>query len=794
MPALASHRHNLPAQASSFIGREQELEEIARLLRRHRLVTLTGPGGTGKTRLALRAAEAELDHFADGVWLVELAPLRTPELVLDTIAKAVAAPDVTSVSPIEVLAAVLSHRRLLLLLDNCEHLLAECAHVVADLLARCPSVAVLATSREPLTINGEAVLRVPPLRLPDRTQAIEHDHLLDYDGVRLFVERAQAAEPSFHLTSISAPPVIEICRRLDGIPLALELAAVRVRGMGVAYLGARLDDRFRLLTGGDRTGEPRQRTLAALVDWSYELLAERERVVLRRLCVFVGGFVAAAAEAVCVGDYDGAEGRGALTADAVLDDLTRLVDKSLVQLDQETGRYRLPESIHLYGRERLTAAGETAYIGRQHFVYFLRLTEDGAALVGGPDQEGWFTRLEQDHDNFRAALSEALQAGRADEAARLALGLWQFWQTHTYQREGLRWLEQVVALDATDAATPVPAALRPQLFNALGSLAHRTHQFDRATAYHAEALRLWSAAGDRAGMALALLDIGWQHFDQVEIEQATQRSAEGLALAESIGDQRLIARGLMISSLANIEAGNLAGVIPALERSLAIWRALRDMENLGSTLAVLAGAYQRNREFERAKAPLAEAARLHVRLGSHGNRISTIIGLMHQATGAADGPEKARDAARAIGVVKAWEAMTTVAPSPWWSSALARKTIEKIVRLLGPEVYVQAIDEGSNLTTAGYLALVDRITAPDPRAGDAPPAPPMPASGPHTDLTPREREVLRLVAQGLTNAQVAQELTVTPRTVNAHLTAIYAKLRVTARSGAIRYAIGHQLD
>jgi predicted ATPase len=425
MTSVASRRDNLPAQVSSFIGRERELEEMARLLRQHRLVTLTEPGGTGKTRLALRVGEAALEHFPDGVWLTELAPLTSPELVIDTIAKAISGPDLSPVSPLETLATFLSRKRLLLLLDNCEHLLDACAHIVASLLARCPTVTVLATSREPLAIGGEAVLRVPPLGLPDPAPALDQSHLLASDAVRLFVERAQDAEPSFRLTSVSAAPVVEICRRLDGIPLALELAAGRVRGMGVAYLSARLDDRFHLLTGGDRTGEPRQRTLAALIDWSYELLPAREQVVLRRLGIFRGGFSAEAAEAVCAGDYDdshdnevdaGARARaprpGALPANAVRDDLTRLVDKSLVQLDQESGRYRLLETIHLYGRERLAAAGETNFISRQHFVFYLQLAEDGAALVGGPGQQVWFSRLEQEHDNFRAALGWAIQVGR----------------------------------------------------------------------------------------------------------------------------------------------------------------------------------------------------------------------------------------------------------------------------------------------------------------------------------------------------------------------------------------------
>lgn len=795
---LPTHRSNLPADVSSFIGREHELEEIARLLQQHRLVTLTGPGGTGKTRLALRAAAAELDQFPDGVWLVELAPLIRPELVVETVAKVLRVP-VDAEQPLaETLEAFLSRKRVLLVLDNCEHLLDECARLVANVLAQCPSLTVLATSREPMGIGGERVLRVPPLSLPAQTDLSSAERLLDYDGIRLFVERAQAAEPSFHLSDVTAASVAEICRRLDGIPLAIELAAIRVRGMGVAYLGARLDDRFRLLTNGDRTGEPRQRTLHALVDWSYSLLPERERVVLRRLCNFTGSFAAEAAETICAGEYAGEHGQLEVTPDAVFDDVLRLVDKSLVHLDQETGRYRLLETIRLFGLGRLDESGETNFISRQHFVYYLQLVEDGAALIGGPGQEAWYRRLEHEHDNFRAALNLAILAGRSDEAARMALGLWKFWRTHTYQREGLRWLEQILALDET---SPLPADLRPRVFNALGVLAHAAHHFDRATAYHAEALRLWTAEGDRAGMAQAILDIGWQRFDEVDLGQAKQRASESLALAEICGDKRLIASARLLDAVARTaftreaaeDTGDLGGVVSSLERSLVLWRELGDTNSLASTLAVLGSAYERLGEYERTKPLLAESAHLHMSAGSYGDLIGTLVGLLFLAAYTSDQPAMALDTARILGFMQAWEEATSVSPSPWRVSPPHLQIIETVTRVLGPESFAQAFAEGKSLPTAGFLALVDRITA--PAVSVASPLPPASsvARAPHDDLTPREREVLRLVARGLTNAQVARELTVTPRTVNAHLTAVYGKLGVTARGGAIRYAIDHHL-
>lgn len=788
MPTLQS---NLPAHVSSFIGRASELAEIARLLHAQRLVTLTGPGGTGKTRLAIHAAALALDQFPNGVWLVELAPLPGPELVVETIAKALRAPATGERDPLEELGAFLRAKRLLLVLDNCEHLLGECARVVANLLASCPELVVLATSREPLMITGEQVLRVPPLDLPTPTEPLDVERLLDHDGIRLFVERARAAEPSFRLSSVTAPAVVEICRRLDGIPLALELAAMRVRGMGVAHLGARLDDRFRLLTSGDRTSEPRQRTLYAAVDWSYSLLSERERIVLRRLGVFAGDFSLKAAEAVCVDAETSARGGSPVTAESMLDDLTRLVDKSLVQFDQDTALYRLLETIRWYCLERLDEAGETNYVNRQRFVHYLKLAEEGAALIGGPGQEAWFVQLEQEHDNFRVALNWAIQAGRTDEAARLALGLWKYWHTRAYHREGLRWLQQISALDATN---PLPDSMRPQLFNALGVLSHSAGRFDEAMTYQTEALRLWAAADDHAGIAQANIDIAWHYFDQIQLDKARLYADESVAIAERLGDEKLLASALLIRSILATESGRLDGVIPTLERCLAIWRKLGDLDSQASVLSTLGSAYQRDGDLERSKPFIAEAVRLYIRLGAYGEMIGALVGLHFLSALTAENQEQTFDAARVIGLMKAWEQTMYNAPSPWWESEKEQDLHSRLVEKIGPEGVEQGVAEGRGMTTPDLLALAERITAPaQPAAAPALPpsreAPEMTQAG----LTPRELEVLRLVAKGLTNAQVAQELIITPRTVNAHLTAIYAKLGVASRSGAIRYAVERKL-
>jgi non-specific serine/threonine protein kinase len=793
---LSAPTHNLPAHISSFIGRASELAEIARLLGERRLITLTGPGGAGKTRLALQAAGQALDQFSGGVWLIALASLARPELVIETALKTLRALEIGESTPLDRLGVVIGQRRMLLVLDNCEHLVDESARVAAALLAACPSLVILATSREPLMIGGEMALRVPPLGLPTAQSAADTDpeRLLAHDSIHLFVERARATEPSFRFSRVTAPAVVEICQRLDGIPLALELAAMRVRGMGVAHLCARLDDRFRLLTSGDRAGEPRQRTLLAAVDWSYDLLTARERALMRRLGVFAGAFTLQAVEAVCA-ESATSEGEGgamsAMSAASTLDDLTRLVDKSLVQFDQETGLYRLLETIRQYCLERLDEAGETAFIQRQRFAWYLHRAEAGAARLGGPDQQAWTAQLEREHDNYRGALTWAIEAGRTDEAARLALGLAVFWRKRVYQREGLRWLQQILALDATN---PLPDALRPEVYHALGSLAHMAARFEEGTAYHAEALRLWTDAGDQAGVARARLGIARQLFDEARLPEALAHADASLDIAERLGDERLLANALMFHSVIAMESGRQEGVIPALERAIALWRALGDQDGLAVCLGDLGNAYQRAGDFERSKPYLAEAVRLQAQVGSYSELIGMLVGLHVLSAMTAETPEQGLDAARVMGYMKAWERTMYDTTSPWWESDLEQGLRTRLVALIGPDGLERGIDEGLHLTPDTFLALAERVTAPaHPAELATSPAPPTAHGTPVAGLTPREIEVLRLVAQGLTNAQVARELVVTSRTVNAHLTAIYAKLGVTSRSGAIRYAVERRL-
>jgi len=428
--ARAAAAANGPALAatvplSSFVGRERELQELKRLLSSTRLLTLTGPGGVGKTRLALEVARnlRSGEVFADGVWLAGLAPLADAALLPQTTAAALGIREEPGRAVLETLQESLRARRLLLVLDNCEHLVGACAELADALLHACPLLTILATSREALNIAGETVWPVPPLSVPAQAETWSPDGLLRLEAVRLFVERARTAVPRFALSDANAAAVAEICTRLDGLPLAIELAAARIRLLGPDQIAARLGDRFRLLSRGARTAIPRHQTIGALVDWSYELLPEDEQTLFCRVGVFAGDWSLEAAEAV--------GGGGGIEPSAVLDLLGRLVDKSLVeaQLPNPRGmvRYRLLETLREYALERLTAETTLAAARHRHARYFLELVERADARLWAGDDAGAVSRIEPEYDNVRAALRHFLATGEAECAARLAGALGTFW-------------------------------------------------------------------------------------------------------------------------------------------------------------------------------------------------------------------------------------------------------------------------------------------------------------------------------------------------------------------------------
>jgi predicted ATPase/class 3 adenylate cyclase len=439
LKSLNAFSHNLPVQLTSFVGREKEIAAAKQLLATTRLLTLTGPGGTGKTRLALQIAAEVLPDFPDGAWLVELAPLADPAYVLPALAAVFELRELPG-RPLSVLVTdYLRGKTLLLLLDNCEHLIETCAQLADDLLHACPNVKIIVSSRESIGLSGETVYRVPSLTLPD-APAAALEALSQCEAVRLFVERAQAAQPRFALSANNAPAVAAICRRLDGIPLALELAASRVKVLSVEQIATRLDDRFRLLVGGSRTALPRQQTLRAMIDWSYDLLPKDERQELRLLSVFAGGWSLEAAEAV-----------GA--SPDVLGVLAQLINKSLVTMDEfdAQARYHLLETVRQYAREKLLEAAEGENVRNRHLDFFLHLTEAAEPKLIGSEMIACLDQLEVEQDNLRAALEWALEKNPL-AALRLAAVLYMFWGRRTSLIEGLNWV--VTALARAEAAPP----------------------------------------------------------------------------------------------------------------------------------------------------------------------------------------------------------------------------------------------------------------------------------------------------------------------------------------------------
>jgi predicted ATPase/class 3 adenylate cyclase len=556
--------NNLPVQLTRFIGREHEKVEVRKLLSSTRFLTLTGSGGAGKTRLALQVAAEVLEVFRDGAWLVELAALSDPSLVPRAVASALDVPEQPGRGLTETLANTLRGKSVLVILDNCEHLVAACAHLTDALLRTCPNLRILATSREGLGVTGETTWRVPSLSVPDPQRLPPLDLFVQYEAVRLFTDRAVAGEPQFALTSSNAPAVAQVCHRLDGIPLALELAAARVKVLAVEQIAARLDDRFRLLTGGSRTALPRHQTLRAAMDWSYDLLAQNERAVLRRLSVFAGGCTLEAAEAVCSGD--------GVDASEVLDLLTQLVDKSLVVMETrgEEARYRLLETVRQYARDRLLASGEAPEVRTRHRAWYLDLAERAETRIHGPEETMWLDRLEEEHDNLRAALGWSSTEEKDTEIRlRLVAALFEFWNAHTHWGEGRKLLETALAGSRDRKSTTRVRALWGE-----GRLAWRQSDYGRSMALFEESLALAGELGDQKGVAMALYGRGLVTTWQGDFDAATVLFEESLELSRKLGDKWFMAVVLAQMGWAARRKGNYAKAVALCEESLAMFRSL----------------------------------------------------------------------------------------------------------------------------------------------------------------------------------------------------------------------------
>ncbi|MBI5304075.1 MAG: tetratricopeptide repeat protein [Chloroflexi bacterium] len=631
--------NNLPGQLTSFIGRERELTEVKQMLVASRLVTLIGAGGIGKTRLAVQAAAESLELFNDGAWHVELALISDPLLVPHAIASALNLREETGKPLLNALADYLRARNLLLVLDNCEHLNEPVAQLAETLLQVCPRMQIIASSRVALGIAGERIFRVPSLAMPDMNNASPIESLAQNESVRLFLDRAKTAQPTFALNEQNAALLAQICARLDGIPLAIELAAARAKVLSPEEILARLSDRFHLLTGGSRSALPRQQTLRAMMDWSYGLLDDRERALFRRLSVFAGGWTLEAAELVVADEQT-------VPRPDVVDLLTRLVDQSLVlsERQDEDTRYRMLETIRQYAQGKLFDSEEANRLRHLHCAYFLTFAQAADSLLRGPQQVEWLNRLEREHDNLRAALGWALEGEAEEIPVRLSGALWRFWLTRGYLSEGQRWLTSALA-KAEAASAPASLALAKALDGA-GMMALVQRDLDRAESSFEAALKMFRKLGNKKGMGVALNSLGSIAQDHADYERAQTMFATALELHRALGDRWGIASALNNLGLVALNQGDLPRAQKYFEESREARRVLGDKQGIASALSNLCVVALHAREYAKVNELGAESVALFREVG---NRRGVAAVYTNQGRAAL----YASDAARAFALLSA---------------------------------------------------------------------------------------------------------------------------------------------
>ena len=606
LKSLSNFRQNLPVQLTSFIGRDRERRTVRALIDSNRLVTLVGSGGCGKTRLATQVGSDLLEEFPDGVRFVDLAPLTDASLVVDAIAEAVDVKSEQSVATIDALVRSLEGTKTLIVVDNCELVTRACAHAVSGLLRSGESVRILATSREPLGLAGEMKWRVPPLSLPDAAASI--DEITRCEAVQLFLDRAAAARPGFTITPANAGPITEICRTLEGMPLAIELAAARTKALTPPEISDRLSDRFRLLTGG----RGRHQTLRSTIDWSYDLLSESERKLFRRLSVFAGGFDLGAAEAVWA-DGD------------PLDHIEQLVDKSLVTVEQLTDeklRYRLLETLRQYAAERLIEAGEEEDARARHFIHYLKLAEH-ACRQRIEDEAASLAGLEVDHDDFRASLAWARSYPK--KLLRLASALGWFWHLRSHYHEGRAWLEEAVRLNPEEDSPEKARALW-----ALSMILNWQGDIAAARPLAEQSLELWKASEDPLELALALESIGWSHFAASNYSEALRSMEECVESYRKLGSAKLITRGRVAVGQMLAALGDVERTDPLARETLAEGRAQGEPKFVHFSLHYLADCALWRGDAENAVQLYGESLRAAL---DYGNEMETATEMQGMAMG-----------------------------------------------------------------------------------------------------------------------------------------------------------------
>jgi predicted ATPase/DNA-binding CsgD family transcriptional regulator/tetratricopeptide (TPR) repeat protein len=774
------------------------------------LVTLTGTGGVGKTRLAMEVAATVSSDFADGICFVTLAPLNDPALVVSTLAQAFGLREQASQPLLDGLKDYLHEKQLLLLLDNFEQIISA-APVVVELLMMAPALKVLVTSRASLHLSGEHEFVVPPLSLPDLRDLPSLDRLTHFEAVRLFVERARAVKTDFSLTEENAAAIAAICHQLDGLPLAIELAAGRSKLLSPQALLPRLRNRLKLLVGGARDLPSRQQTLRKTITWSYDLLDQNEKSLFRRLAVFVGGCTLAAAEAVCATS-------GGLEGD-MLDSVAGLVDQSLLrQVEQADGepRFLMLETIREYALERLAASGEAEAPGRQHATFFLRLCEEAEPKMRSGEQSTWSKRLEVEHDNLRAALRWTLEQREAEMGLRLAGALFPFWRSCNHSREGRGWLEQVLAQPGANART---AARAKALFGA-GAMAFFHGDYPEAQLLLEESVsigRELGAAGKR-NLAHALTTLGQVALFQGNPTTARELAGEGARLFKEVGEAWGTALALLHLGRAAVESGDLAAARSLLEESAALFRVSGDQQRLALPVDMLGMVALRQGDYDAARTQFKEALAVVQEMGDaqfmadallHLGTVALRMGNAHESAalyqqslalyrgqgykdGIAEGlaglaevasltgqPERA---ARLCGAVEALRESSHTSLPPLRRAAYDR-IVEGIRTRLDDAAFAEALAQGRAIPLEQTISFALSLPPSQPLS-------PRRALQQQLDgLTEREREVARLVAHGKSNRAIADQLVVGVSTVEAHITHIFTRLGFSSRTQIAAWAI-----
>lgn len=778
--SMVSSTSNLPQQLTSFVGRERELAEVARLLQTTRLLTLTGAGGCGKTRLSLEVAARLAERYPDGTWAVELASLSDPDLVPHAVAAALHVREEQDRSLPDTLSRQLHSSRLLLILDNCEHLTRACAALAYSLLRSCPHLTILATSRHALNVGGELLWRVPSLETPQPADAASAESVLAYESVQLFLERARLKRPGFTVTHENSHSIAQLCHRLDGIPLAIELAAARVKVLSVEQIAERLDQSSRILASSGDGLSPRQQTLTALIDWSYNLLPDDEQALLRSLSIFAGGFQLEAVRAICMpADLDEYE---------AIDLLSQLADKSLIIVEEgghET-RYRMLETIRQYMWEKLSASGEERDLAARHLDWHLQLVERIEPQLKGEAQGRWLERLETEHDNIRVALRHARESD-LEKGLRMASALWRFWFLRGHMSEARRWLRS-----ALERATDVSASTRAKAFRAEASLAYYQGDYSHSAACQREALALGRQTGNSEIVADALNMLGLVAYCEGDYEAAQEHYEESLAIKREVADDWGI--GTVLGNLGYVawKKSEYDRARSLYEQNMQIKRELGDKWGVAFMLYSLGLVARSQGNKDEARSLFTQSLNLWRELKHHWGIADCVEGL----AGTLDDP---RQSAQLFGASEALrEAYGGTVPS--YERASYEAAVDATRARLPKEVFDAAWSQGRAMSLEEVISLalevavpsqaphpVEPIKAPLPAPSRTPPQTLADGTYPD-DLTEREVEVLRLLSSGMSNTLIAGQLNLSVNTVQAHLRTIYSKIGVSSRTEAARYA------